>query len=78
MQIKRFKAKDVQEALREVQEIQGEEAIILSTRKIRRPASRPGSIDYPNPTSGHRVPEDIELATKGRVAKLILNQIQRN
>jgi flagellar biosynthesis protein FlhF len=29
-------------------------------------------------TNGQRVPEDIELATKGRVANLILNQIQWN
>jgi flagellar biosynthesis protein FlhF len=29
-------------------------------------------------TSGQRVPEDIELATKGRVANLVLNQIQWN
>ena len=29
-------------------------------------------------TNGQRVPEDIELATKGRVANLVLNQIQWN
>jgi flagellar biosynthesis protein FlhF len=29
-------------------------------------------------TNGQRVPEDIELATKGRVASLVLNQIQWN
>jgi flagellar biosynthesis protein FlhF len=47
MQIKRFEAKDVQEALRQVKEVLGEEAIILSTRKIRKPSSRPGSFDGP-------------------------------
>jgi len=47
MEMKRFGAKDVQEAFREVKEVPGEEAIILSTRKIRKTAFRPGSFDYP-------------------------------
>ena len=44
MQIKRFEAKDMQEALRQVKETLGPEAIILSTQKIRRPSLpyRPG------------------------------------
>jgi flagellar biosynthesis GTPase FlhF len=29
-------------------------------------------------TNGQRVPEDIELATKNRVANLVVNQIQWN
>jgi len=29
-------------------------------------------------TNGQRVPEDIELATKGRIASLVLDQIQWN
>ena len=45
MQIKRFEAKDVQGALRQVKEVLGDEAIILSTRKIKRPSPGPGSID---------------------------------
>ena len=42
MQIKRFEAKDVQGALRQVKEALGEEAIILSTRKIKKPSATPG------------------------------------
>jgi flagellar biosynthesis protein FlhF len=38
MQIRRFEAKDIQEALRQVKETLGSEAIILSTQKIRRPS----------------------------------------
>ena len=45
MQIKRFEAKDVQEALRQVKEALGEEAIILSTRKIKKPSSPTGAYD---------------------------------
>jgi flagellar biosynthesis protein FlhF len=47
MRIKRFEAKDVQEALRQVKEVLGEEAVILSSRKIKKPSSRPGSFDGP-------------------------------
>ncbi len=39
MQIRRFEAKDVQEALREVKEVLGPEAIILSTKTVRSPRS---------------------------------------
>ena len=44
MQIRRFEAKDIQEALRQVKETLGPEAIILSTQKVRRPSLpyRPG------------------------------------
>ena len=44
MQIRRFEAKDIQEALRQVKEALGPEAIILSTQKVRRPPLpyRPG------------------------------------
>ena len=45
MQIKKFEARDVQEALRKVKEALGEEAIILSTQKVKKPSSRPGSAD---------------------------------
>jgi len=45
MQIKRFEAKDVQEALRQVKEALGEEAIILSTRKIKKPSATLGAYD---------------------------------
>jgi flagellar biosynthesis protein FlhF len=45
MQIKRFEAKDVQGALRQVKEALGEEAIILSTRKIKKPSASPGAFD---------------------------------
>jgi len=45
MQIKRFEAKDVQGALRQVKEALGDEAIILSTRKIKRASPGPGSLD---------------------------------
>jgi flagellar biosynthesis protein FlhF len=41
MQIKRFEAKDIPEALRQVKEALGEDAIILSTRKIKNPSLRP-------------------------------------
>ncbi|MGQ9646415.1 MAG: hypothetical protein ACUVWO_07760 [Thermodesulfobacteriota bacterium] len=36
MQIKRFEAKDVQEALRQVKEAMGPDALILSTKKVKR------------------------------------------
>lgn len=42
MQIKRFEAKDVQEALRQVKEAMGPEAIILSTKTIKSPSRRFG------------------------------------
>jgi flagellar biosynthesis protein FlhF len=45
MQIKRFEAKDMQEALRQVKEVLGEEAIILSTQKIKKTSSHPGLLD---------------------------------
>jgi flagellar biosynthesis protein FlhF len=45
MQIKKFEARDVQEALRKVKEVLGEEAIILSTQKVKKPSSRAGSAD---------------------------------
>jgi flagellar biosynthesis protein FlhF len=41
MQIKRFEASDMQEAMRQVKETLGPEAIILSTKTLRRPASPP-------------------------------------
>ena len=42
MQIKRFEAGDMQEALKQVKETMGPEAIILSTKTIKPPSSRPG------------------------------------
>ena len=40
MQIKRFEAKDMQEALRQVKEVMGPEAIILSTKTLKHPLYR--------------------------------------
>ncbi len=40
MQIKRFEARDMQEALRQVKEALGPEAIILSTKTVKRPGDR--------------------------------------
>jgi flagellar biosynthesis protein FlhF len=48
MKIKRFEAKDMPEALRQVKEVLGPDAIILSTRTIKSPAARPKS---PSPSS---------------------------
>jgi len=42
MQIRRFEASDVREALRQVKEVMGPEAIILSTKTIQHPFSRFG------------------------------------
>ncbi len=44
MQIKRFEAKDVQEALRKVKEEMGPEAIILSSKGIKKPSDRFGLV----------------------------------
>jgi flagellar biosynthesis protein FlhF len=40
MQIKRFEAKDMQEALRQVKEAMGPDAVILSTKTLKHPACR--------------------------------------
>ena len=40
MQIKRFEARDMQEALRQVKEVLGPEAIILSTKTVKKPGDR--------------------------------------
>jgi len=40
MQIRRFEANEMQEALRQVREAMGPEAVILSTRTLKQPASR--------------------------------------
>jgi flagellar biosynthesis protein FlhF len=45
MQIKRFEAKDIQEAIKQVKEVMGSEAIILSTKKVKKPSMRFG---YPS------------------------------
>jgi len=42
MQIKRFEAGDMQEALRQIKEAMGLDAIILSTKTIKLPSPRPG------------------------------------
>jgi flagellar biosynthesis protein FlhF len=42
MQIKRFEGRDIQEALRQVKEELGPEAIILSTQKVKKPSYRFG------------------------------------
>jgi flagellar biosynthesis protein FlhF len=42
MQIKKFEARDMPEALRKVKEALGEEAIILSTHKVKKTSSKPG------------------------------------
>jgi flagellar biosynthesis protein FlhF len=42
MQIKRFEARDIQEALRQVKEAMGPEALILSTKKVKKPSLRFG------------------------------------
>jgi flagellar biosynthesis protein FlhF len=47
MQIKRFEASDMQEAMRQVKETLGPEAIILSTKSVRRPA---GPARMPRPS----------------------------
>jgi flagellar biosynthesis protein FlhF len=47
MQIKRFEAPDMQEAMRQVKETLGPEAIILSTKTVRRPA---GPTPMPRPS----------------------------
>jgi flagellar biosynthesis protein FlhF len=47
MQIKRFEASDMQEAMRQVKEALGPEAIILSTKTVRRPA---GPTRMPHPS----------------------------
>jgi flagellar biosynthesis GTPase FlhF len=106
MQIKRFEAPDMQQALRWVKETLGPEAIILSTKSLKKPNGRTRAssqmavevvaaietgeytslfnqlLRFKRPlsylTNGHRVPEGIELATKGRVAQLVLNRIQWN
>ncbi len=43
MQIKRFEAGDMQEALRQVKEAMGPDAIILSTKTINLPSARSGT-----------------------------------
>jgi len=42
MQIKRFEARDIQEALRQVKETMGPEALIVSTGKVKKPSFRFG------------------------------------
>jgi flagellar biosynthesis protein FlhF len=42
MQIKRFEAGDMQEALRQVKEAMGSDAIILSTKTVKNPSPRSG------------------------------------
>ena len=67
MQIKRFEAEDMQEALRQVKEAMGPEAIILSTKTINLPSARSGTGNargwrwlrpltaHHEPSSGHPV-----------------------
>jgi flagellar biosynthesis protein FlhF len=47
MQIKRFEAKDMQEALRQVREVMGPEAVILSTKTLKHPAQRSRGYSQP-------------------------------
>ena len=48
MQIKRFEATDMQEAMRQVKEALGPEAIILSTKTVRKPSSGPARMPRPS------------------------------
>jgi len=71
MQIKRFEAKDIQEALRQVKETLGSEAIILSTQKVKKGSDpyslKPGArvevvaaIDHPGVTGGvNAIPKPV-------------------
>lgn len=68
MQIKRFEASDMQEAMRQVKETLGPEAIILSTKTVRRPAG-PARIPRPSlvevvAAAEHAVPEKRPAAPK--------------
>ena len=78
MQIKRFEAKDIQEAIKQVKEVMGPEAIILSTKTVKKPPFRFGlsnrssvevvaAIDQPtDPTSGS-LPEFPSSTTPQRL-----------
>ena len=72
MQIKRFEAPDMQEAMRQVKETLGPEAIILSTKTVRKPAGptrmpRPSRVevvaatDHPAAEKAQRAPKTFPL-----------------
>src|SRR5512143_1577289 len=74
MQIKRFEASDMQEAMRQVKESLGPEAIILSTKTVRRPG---GPARKPRPSlvevvaaAEHAVPEKRPAAPKASPFRL--------
>ena len=82
MQIKRFEAADMQEAMRQVKETLGPEAIILSTKTVRRPA---GPTRMPRPSlvevvaaADHPVTEKPQAAPKASPFWLPKLETQRN
>jgi len=82
MQIKRFEASNMQEAMRQVKEILGPEAIILSTKTIRRPAGptgmpRPSRVELVAATD-HPVTEKPQPAPKASPLCLPKLETQRS